>query len=196
VLACLGLKPGTVHVELYDLKKTQFIPAHTNPLSHIVLNFDGTRLATASEKGTLVRIFDTDTGAQLRELRRGADKADIYSIAFNPLSTYLVVASDKGTVHIYGLEAGAQQGELQQQQKQNRGSSLAFIPFLPSYFSSEWSFAQFHVPDTRCICAFGPQPNTIVVVGANGAYYKFTFDAKGADPRPPVQAFFHSEKSS
>lgn len=106
VLACPGLKPGCVHVELYDLKKTQFIPAHTNPLSQIVLNQDGTRLATASEKGTLIRIFDTDTGQQLRELRRGADRADIYSIAFNPISTYLVVASDKGTVHIYGLEAG------------------------------------------------------------------------------------------
>lgn len=104
-----------------------------------------------------------------------------------------MVASDKGTVHIYGLEAGAQQGELQAQQKQNRGSSLAFIPFLPSYFSSEWSFAQFHVPDTRCICAFGPTPNTIIVIGANGSYYKFTFDAKGADPRPPVQAFFYQK---
>jgi len=151
-------------------------------------------LATASDKGTLIRVFDTDTGQQLRELRRGADRADIFSIAFNPISTYLVVASDKGTVHIYGLEAGPSVGEQQAAQRQNRASTLAFIPFLPSYFSSEWSFAQFHVPDTRCICTFGPQPNTIIVVCANGGYYKFSFDAKGAEPKPPVQAYFYQKE--
>jgi WD repeat-containing protein 45 len=50
VLCCPGLKPGTVHVELYDSKKTQLITAHTNALSQIAMNTDGTRLATASEK--------------------------------------------------------------------------------------------------------------------------------------------------
>ncbi len=107
VLACPGLKPGCVHVELNDLKKQQFITAHTNALSQLALNKNGTRLATSSEKGTLIRIFDTDTGQQLRELRRGADRAEIFSITFNPTSTYLVVTSDKGTVHVYGLEQDA-----------------------------------------------------------------------------------------
>lgn len=83
VLAVPGMKPGTVHVELYDLKTTQIINAHTSELSQIALNRDGTRLATTSEKGTLIRIFDTATGYRLKELRRGADRAEIYSLAFN-----------------------------------------------------------------------------------------------------------------
>jgi len=191
VLACPGLKPGCVHVELYDLKKTQFITAHTNPLSQIALNMDGTRLATSSEKGTLIRIFDTDTGQQLRELRRGADKAEIFSITFNPLATYLVVTSDKGTVHIYGLEQDASAGDQSAEKKQNRQSSLSFIPFLPSYFSSEWSFAQFHIPDTRCLCAFGSQPNSIIVVCANGQFYKYNFDpTKGGEAKQDLTASF------
>lgn len=33
---------------------------------------------------------------------------------------------------------------------------------LPKYFSSEWSFAQFRVPETRTICAFGAEKNTII----------------------------------
>jgi hypothetical protein len=49
---------------------------------------------------------------------------------------------------------------------------------LPKYFSSEWSFAQFRVPEeTRAIVAFGPQKNTLIVVCANGSYYRCSFDA-------------------
>lgn len=56
VLAVPGQKAGTVHIEVLDgPKHSHIIPAHTNPLTQIVLNVDGTRLATASEKGTLVK---------------------------------------------------------------------------------------------------------------------------------------------
>lgn len=42
---------------------------------------------------------------------------------------------------------------------------------LPKYFSSEWSFAQFRVPEeTKTIVAFGPQKNTVVIVCANGRF--------------------------
>lgn len=42
---------------------------------------------------------------------------------------------------------------------------------LPKYFSSEWSFSQFRVPEeTKAIVAFGSMKNTIVIVCANGRY--------------------------
>lgn len=49
VLVCPGLQKGHVRVELYDLKKTTLIEAHETALACVALNFDGTRLATASE---------------------------------------------------------------------------------------------------------------------------------------------------
>eukprot|EP00239_Pterosperma_sp_CCMP1384_P003863 CAMPEP_0197843402 /NCGR_PEP_ID=MMETSP1438-20131217/278_1 /TAXON_ID=1461541 /ORGANISM="Pterosperma sp., Strain CCMP1384" /LENGTH=380 /DNA_ID=CAMNT_0043453525 /DNA_START=135 /DNA_END=1277 /DNA_ORIENTATION=+ len=101
VLACPGLHRGEVRVELYDVKKTRFITAHDGALSCIALTLDGTRLATASEKGTLVRVFDSAAATKLQEFRRGADQALIYSLAFSPDVDYLAVSSDKGTVHIY-----------------------------------------------------------------------------------------------
>src|SRR6185312_7160923 len=49
VLVCPGLSKGHVRVELYDHKKTTLIEAHETALACFALNFDGTRLATASE---------------------------------------------------------------------------------------------------------------------------------------------------
>jgi len=181
VLAVPGPKAGSVLLELYDIKSQQIIQAHNNPLTQIVLNLEGTRLATASEKGTLVRIFDTKSGDQLKELRRGADKAEIYCISFNPTSNWICVSSDKGTIHLYGLSAPDLNGE-EREEDRTRLSSFSFMKgVLPSYFSSEWSFAQFHVPESRSIVCFG-DTNTVIVVCANGSYYKYSFDAiKGGE---------------
>ncbi len=55
----------------------------------------------APVQGTLIRVFDTATGQALQELRRGADRAEIYSLAFNYNSMWLAVSSDKGTVHVF-----------------------------------------------------------------------------------------------
>lgn len=41
---------------------------------------------------------------------------------------------------------------------------------LPKYFSSEWSFAQFHLPEvTRYTAAFGAQ-NAVIIIGMDGRY--------------------------
>lgn len=37
------------------------------------------------------------------QVRRGVDRAEIYSIALSPNVQWLAVSSDRGTVHIFGL---------------------------------------------------------------------------------------------
>jgi len=89
-------------------------------------------------------------------------------------------------VHVFHLaRKGAglvdQQAEEEQKKlqeaKANPKSSLSFMKrLLPKYFSSEWSFAQFRVPDVRSIVAFGSEKNSIIVVSADGSFYKALFD--------------------
>lgn len=71
VLAIPGLAKGTIRIELYDISKATLIKAHDADLSYFNLNHDGSKLASASEKGTLIRIWNCHTGEPLRELRRG-----------------------------------------------------------------------------------------------------------------------------
>lgn len=103
VLAVPGLARGSIRVELYDIARATIIKAHDAELSQFALNNDGSRIASASEKGTLIRLWDCHTGDPLREFRRGMDRAEIYCIAFHPQGTFLACSSDKGTVHIFSL---------------------------------------------------------------------------------------------
>ncbi|KAL3702046.1 hypothetical protein R1sor_020068 [Riccia sorocarpa] len=199
VMVCPGLRRGEVRVELYNQKKTKFIQAHDSSLACFGLTLDGSLLATASTKGTLIRIFNTNDGTKLQELRRGADRADIYSINFSPSIHWIVCSSDKGTVHVFSLASLADHDARFAEAKSlnvnsgsllmagsallsyaasNAGSSLSFMKgVLPKYFSSEWSFAQFRVPeDTHAIAAFGPEKNSVVIVCANGSFYRCSFD--------------------
>ncbi|KAI3927947.1 hypothetical protein MKW98_023548 [Papaver atlanticum] len=185
VLAFPGLQKGQVRVENYTTKKTKFIFAHDSSIECMSLTQDGELLATASSKGTLVRIFNTSNGTLLQEVRRGADRAEIYSLAFSPTAQWLAVSSNKGTVHVFNLKVN---------QDTSLGSSSCNPPIpatsspfsfirgvLPKYFNSEWSVAQFRFREgLKHIVAFGDQKdaqsNTIVILGMDGSFYRCRFD--------------------
>lgn len=123
-----------VRVERYEVNKTRFIAAHEGALASLAMSADGSRVATASEKGTIVRVFDSLEGSQLFELRRGADQAMVHSLGFSPACDWLAATSDKGTVHIFSLtakpqgQAGAGAGAAggqQQGQQQGEVSGVA-----------------------------------------------------------------------
>ncbi|KAK9084202.1 hypothetical protein Scep_030673 [Stephania cephalantha] len=179
VLVCPGLLKGQVRVDDYSLRKTKFILAHGSSIACFALTQDGKVLATASIKGTLVRIFNTSDGNLLQEVRRGADRAEIYSLAFSPKAQWLAVSSDKGTVHVFSLQVNS--GSAGNDKPHNAvsdanhvlprtRSSLSFIKgVLPKYFSSQWSVAQFRLHEgSQHIVAFGHQKNTVVILGMDG----------------------------
>ena len=130
-------------------------------------------------QGTLIRIFSVEDGVFLQEVRRGAEKAEIYSLCFDLSSKFIACSSDRGTIHIFSLNTahkaladklkgenfqeaprGNENEEIPKNQKSFLGK-MSKLFFMPNYFKSEWSFAQFRIPDLKSICAFGPN-NTII----------------------------------
>jgi WD40 repeat protein len=85
-------------------RAASIIAAHTTSIATLTLSATGNMLATSSEKGTLVRVWDAYSGSLIKELRRGTDQAEIYGVAFRPDEQELCVWSDKGTVHIFTLQ--------------------------------------------------------------------------------------------
>ncbi|KAI9898153.1 hypothetical protein N3K66_006513 [Trichothecium roseum] len=108
--------PTSGRVLIFDtvaIKAVSVIEAHRAPLSSVCLNNDGTLLATASETGTIIRVFNVAKGQKLYQFRRGSYPSTIYNMSFNLSSTLLCVSSTSDTVHIFRLGPPQQGSETQ-----------------------------------------------------------------------------------
>lgn len=163
IVAFPGRTPGQVQMVEIDTGNVSIIPAHSSPLRALDLSPDGEILATASEIGTLVRVFSTSNCARIGELRRGVDHAIIYSIAISPSSSLLAVTSDKSTLHIFDLPATTQSrtGSMNSNRPHRHSNSfstststedsshqkwgiLGKLPLMPRVFSDIYSFTSAH----------------------------------------------------
>jgi len=91
------------------------IEAHQSPLAALVLSPGGRYLATASVKGTLIRVFDvSQTQALLNgttkeqivaTFRRGVTSSVVTTMRFNANSSLLCCGSKNGTVHVFDVNA-------------------------------------------------------------------------------------------
>lgn len=71
------------------------IPAHDTEVGAIAVNPDGTLIASASERGHIIKIYSTDAGEVVQELKRGNSKAFIENILFHPHQYILACTSSK-----------------------------------------------------------------------------------------------------
>lgn len=78
--------------------------AHEGSLRGLALTADGSKLATASTKGTVIRVWDVATAVCLQEFRRGVERTTITCLSWSWDYAWLSSASDKGTVHIFQVD--------------------------------------------------------------------------------------------
>ncbi|RMZ75986.1 hypothetical protein DV738_g5174, partial [Chaetothyriales sp. CBS 135597] len=102
------IAPTTGEVLIFDAVKLEAInvvEAHRSPLSCVTFNNEGTIMATASDKGTIIRVFSVPDAHKLYQFRRGSMPSRIFSLAFNITSSLLCVSSATETIHIFKLAA-------------------------------------------------------------------------------------------
>lgn len=154
-------KGGSVLIVNLSEETPKSILAHTSAVICMKFDFKGNLFATASEKGTIVRLFDTKTGNKLKELRRGVDENMIYSIDFDLHNQVISCVSETGTIHVFSLE---------EDKNAKTGSWFSF-----------WTKGERDITNAKVKKAEKPQlffdkNNGIKIFSYDGAYYYFDFD--------------------
>ena len=146
---------------------------------------DGRYCATASDKGTLIRVFSRDTGEKVRELRRGSSQAAITSITFSQDNAYLATTSDHGTAHVFatGLAAaggGENGGSASSSNARNVRSMFSFTGL--GITQSEWSPCSFAVGHNSSLCftTDGNGVTRLIVVKEGGEYSSYLICTNGS----------------
>ncbi|XP_020916524.1 WD repeat domain phosphoinositide-interacting protein 2 [Exaiptasia diaphana] len=176
-------------VQIFDavnLRAVTMIPAHDSTVASMAFNNTGTKLATASEKGTVIRVFSIPDGAKLYEFRRGVKRCvQINSLAFSHDSLFLAASSNTETVHIFKLEVPKDKPTEEPAGWMGYfGKALSPTNYLPSQvtevFNQGRAFANVRLPvaGLRNVCAIatiGKLPR-LLVASADGYLYIYNVD--------------------
>jgi len=189
---------GEVQIfDAFNLQAKTMIPAHDSPLAAIAFSSTGTLIATASEKGTVIRIFRVADGARMYEFRRGVKRcATIYSLAFSADCNFLAASSNTETVHVFRLET-EKEAQRSGSNEDNQGwmgylskavsVSASYLPTqVADVFSQGRAFATVHLPfqGIRNVCALATIQKVmrLLIASADGYVYIYAVNpAEGGD---------------
>lgn len=136
LLCCPAQNKGAIRIQVgQDAQATHVFQAHQSGLAALALNASGSLVATASETGTVMKVFRTADGEALYRLRRSTRPASISSLAFRPDDCYLAVASSSVTVHIFKLDNAT---ATEVDEKTDKENSLASSPALEPAPDPQW----------------------------------------------------------
>ena len=173
-----------VSKEIRKEDKQKLIQAHESNIAYITMNNEGTILATASDKGTLIRLFNVLKLEMITELRRGAKNVKINCLAFDINTQYIGCTSDVGTVHIFDIhevnkviekeEENTKINDENKKEKAKFGKSYGFIKI------NERSFAKFKVQEEKSILGFC-QKDSIIILSPEGKFQRASYDKSGGN---------------
>lgn len=199
---CYLAYPGSStngHVHIFDaesLVATCSIGAHEAPLAAMKFNSDASKLATASVKGTVIRVFAVPSGERLFEFTRGMKRCvTIHSLAFSVGSKFLCSSSNTETVHIFSLtKPEAPKEQAKEEGQEGIGAWVNYFSqqasaYLPAHMNElmlrEKSFATARLPmvGTKTVVGMPRINNTdyLVVASADGYLFCYTIEPEGGE---------------
>lgn len=209
VLAPAQGNPGRVQI-VNSRNQIRTFQAHQNPLGQIAISPNGLLIATASKRGTIIRIWSNDNIKDLRsttskeeppqmlvELRRGVESTIIHDIIFHADSQMLCVTGGTGTAHLYCLGdlivSGVNDEHPNRSIKQKKKRSpwqkawTRVTKDLPQYLNSQSSLLQISIPP-RSLAVFLEQSPEIIFLTPQGQIFKYAYQI---DPPGVQQTLFH-----
>ena len=149
--------------------------AHKGNINTLCFNFAGTKIASASNSGTVIRIFEVESGKLITEFRRGNTDAHIYSLCFSFDDTYIGLTSNHSSCHIFDLQ------NLKHKSKDpNKNSMMSYISGVGKLISNNQnshSWRKFDIPKReRSIIAFTKGDNNkCFIIDKGGNYLSANF---------------------
>uniref|UniRef100_T1JZ98 WD repeat domain phosphoinositide-interacting protein 2 n=1 Tax=Tetranychus urticae TaxID=32264 RepID=T1JZ98_TETUR len=177
--------PNTGELIIYDcgnLVDKIIIQAHDNPLAAMTFDANGEKIATASEKGTIIRVHLVADGNCLYEFRRGFTRcANIYSLSFGENALFLCASSSTETIHIFKLETPRPKEESTSWLEYLGRASEYYLPAnISKIFSQERSFAYARLPmkDLKAVAAISTVNDEpwLVVASYDGYVYIYSLN--------------------
>ncbi|BFU23642.1 WD domain, G-beta repeat containing protein [Entamoeba histolytica HM-1:IMSS-B] len=174
MIAFPSYQEGSIKLVNLETQSEREVQAHIHMVSTMAFSPDSRSLVTASAQGTLLRVWDTNTLKQKNEFRRGQSQADVYSLNFSPNSELIVTNSNRGTVHIYGVEGDSE--------NYNRPSRLSLIMKDTGLYSKcectmesdVFTLVFFHCPQLQHI--------SIIGISQTGKFIKYQLTKKEDQP--------------
>jgi autophagy-related protein 18 len=183
---CLLLYPISHEVGLvcvYDcftMRSLGDVEAHKSPLAAVALSYDATMMATASEKGTVIRVFGLPAGQKVYSFKRGICYVEVCDLSFAADGSMLLLCASSGTIHIFRLAQPVQSSMMWSsfiKQKLQRTASLILPRAYEDTVESNTSFIRLrtHSPDPFK-AALLKESSTVLVVTKTGKYQVFAVD--------------------
>ncbi|KAL8597390.1 hypothetical protein ACOMHN_056153 [Nucella lapillus] len=163
------------------------ISAHESAIAAVTFTDSGDRIATASVKGTVIRLFSASNGERLQEFRRGLKRlVRVTCLAFCQNDKYLALASDKETVHIFEMERLQEAGFISCLGSVVGATGL-LGSFVESYSAQERSLATACLPTagthTVCTVLNVCERPCVAVCSLEGSVYVFALPHARAEER-------------
>jgi len=165
---------GTIIIfDALTLQVVNVIEAHKTVLSRLTINSTGTLIASASNKGTVIRVFSIPEEKKFFQFRRGTYPATVYCIAFSYDSSLLCVSSETGTVHLFKIEQASST------------INTEMHSYLPSVVTDMWdiiparSFASLKLAvGVENVCAINQTNTTVMIATSDGSFLQYSMDPK------------------
>lgn len=175
-----SISKGTIQIyDCFSMQNQIQIEAHNSALGQISISYSGLLFASASIKGTIIRVFSLPEGHKLFTLKRGLISAEIFGLRFSHNSEFLVSWSSTGSIHLFDLRTKGQSESWSQSFKRSLSSAAGYLlsdSYRDTLESSRSLISMKTGFQGRFVAAFDTSSNTILAVSYDSKFviYKLT----------------------